>query len=141
MPFSILYSVSIQDSKFIRWALTLGFGIVFDMKKRLTWAGMTHYKHYKCILVFFNKPRTENVFKSKIQLDLPFIMPDLLHKFQMICIRRMQVIEWRGNARLMVGWKYRLFCGNNTLNNKFVFIVRTVLSFLYKESATINLKI
>jgi len=137
MPFSILYSVSIQDSKFIRWALTLGFGIVFDMKKRLTWAGMTHYKQADywvgniCILVFFNKPRTANVFKSKIQLHLPFIMPDLLHKFQMMCIRRMQVIEWKGNARLMVGWKYRhFFVVIIRLITNVVFIVRTFLFFV-----------
>ena len=64
---------------------------------------MTHYKQADywvgniCILVFFSKPRTENVFKSKIKLDLPFIIPDLLHKVQM------QVMEWEGNARLMVG--------------------------------------
>jgi hypothetical protein len=54
---------------------------------------MTHYKQADywvgniCILVFlvfYNKPRTENVFKSKIQLDLPLL--DLKIKFYLFGI-------------------------------------------------------
>ena len=31
--------------------------------------------------------RTEKGIKSQIKLDLPFIVPDLVHKFKIICLR------------------------------------------------------
>ena len=37
--------------------------------------------------------------KIEIEFGLPFMILDLEYKFQMICLRRTQVIEWRPNAR------------------------------------------
>ena len=34
-----------------------------------------------------NKPRMEKVAKSEIELGLPFTVPDIEYKFQMICLR------------------------------------------------------
>lgn len=37
--------------------------------------------------------RTEKVIKSKIELGLPFMVPDILYKIQMICLRQMQEVH------------------------------------------------
>jgi len=40
----------------------------------------------------------EKVVKSNINLDLPFMVPDLVYKFQMICLRGTYITEWKPNA-------------------------------------------
>jgi hypothetical protein len=38
-----------------------------------------------------NNPRTKNMIKFKIQLDLPSVLPDLEYKFQIIFAKEIQV--------------------------------------------------
>ena len=39
--------------------------------------------------------------KSEIELDLHFMVSDLVYKFQMICLRGTQVIEQKPNSGIM----------------------------------------
>jgi len=43
----------------------------------------------------------KKVFKSEIKLGLSFLVPDLVHEFQMICIKETLVIERKPNAGCM----------------------------------------
>jgi hypothetical protein len=59
-----------------------------------------------------NKPRTEKVAKSEIELGLPFMVPDIEYKSQMICLRGTQVIEQKPNVgRLVfnVGFSFNVY--------------------------------
>jgi len=45
--------------------------------------------------------KTETVIKSEIELGLLFMVPDLVHKYQIICFRGTWVIEQTAKAGLM----------------------------------------
>ena len=46
--------------------------------------------------------RMEKMVKFEIKHGLPFMAPDLVYKFLMICLLETEFIEWKPN----VGWKY-----------------------------------
>jgi hypothetical protein len=49
----------------------------------------------------------KKVVKSEIELGLPFLGPDLVCKFQMICLKETKIIDRKSNAGHMGGSKCR----------------------------------
>lgn len=55
--------------------------------------------------------RKEKVVKSDIKLGIPFIVPDLVNKFERSCFRETYVIEWKSKVGWTVKWTWvKLVC-------------------------------